>query len=182
MKNVTLFLVFLCTLTLLCTGAVWAANPDDNGAISKDKQLPKSGSLSSSGDMTAGGSAKVGLPWGSDTFSGANAPIGGSVFRTSPREWTMKLANNSKDTYSASVAVYQYDKNQRKIKTDNFSYTLKPGQTTQRAIGSAISSTVADLSLLSWKKIGGKTEKTPAAADSAAPTEGSEDHEGSRQE
>ena len=117
-------------------------------------ELPKSGSLSS----TVSGvydSRVVPGPWGGVDPSGeSSSPISGSVSRVSANKWVMKVFNNSDDTYSVNLAVHQFNLTGSKIKSDSFSYNLKPGESAQRDITSLAQTEQCSLDLVSWRKIG----------------------------
>lgn len=142
---------FLISLTLLLS--LWNTSvvaQEDTAPAAKKKQLPKSGSLSSSGTLGTGDHA-VGLPWGSDAIRGG-APVSGSVSKANEKQWTLKLFNNSKDTYDVNLSVMQFNERKVRVKTDHYSYKLGPRAKTQRQVSSAIGAAFAELSLDSWKK------------------------------
>lgn len=151
---------------LLCSASALAQAPDRAKDQAQKKELPKSGSLSSS--ITGGYQNRaVAEPWGGTDSQGENvAPISGSVFRNGPRDWKMTIFNNSDDTYSVSVEVAQYGSTGNKIKGDNFSYTLRPRGSEERLVTGNDKTKDAQLNLRSWRKIGG-SKPTPAAAQAA---------------
>ncbi len=117
-----------------------------------EKKLPKSGSLSISSSGTSA-SKNFPDPWGADNVVDSNsAPITGSVSKISPTNWVAKVFNNSDDTYSVSLAVYQYDRRNTKIKSDSFSYTLRPRESAERPISTSMNTEQCELDLLSWNK------------------------------
>lgn len=120
----------------------------------KEQELPKSGSLSST-ISGVHGSRNVPGPWGGSSARTEDkaAPISGSVSKVSAREWRARIFNNSEDTYSVNLAVHQFDRNDKKIKSDSFSYTLKPGQSVDRPISALATTEQCSLDLLSWKKL-----------------------------
>lgn len=124
-----------------------------NSKIEKKKKLPKSGILSSS---VSTGAVTNNIPqtWGSDSdTSGTEAPIAGSVSRMNPSSWQMKVFNQSKDTYSINVSVIQRDDRGSQVKTDSYSYTLKPGQNESRTVSAGNNSTNAVLELRSFTNL-----------------------------
>lgn len=118
----------------------------------KERKLPKSGVLGVYG--TAGpGSAKVDVPWGGvDTTGDKQAPLSGSVNKISADEWTVSVQNNSEDRYSANVTAKLMTDSGQVVKTQSYSLSLKPGETTQRSIRGAAAAKVGSLLLRNWKK------------------------------
>ncbi|RIL09229.1 MAG: hypothetical protein DCC75_07015 [Proteobacteria bacterium] len=125
-----------------------------------EANLPKSGVLSRS---VKGGyqSKDVNVPWGTEESPAKEtSPITGSVSKLSDKAWKMKLFNNSEEsTYSADVRVNQYNLRGVKIKSDYFSYTLKPGESTERDVSASASTVDSQLELVSWKNLTPKKEK-----------------------
>jgi hypothetical protein len=154
MKYIITFLFLL-----VITGRVNAEN-----VKSEEKVLPRSGSLSQT-ISGVHGSRAVSEPWGgTDTQGKDQPPISGSVSRISPTRWVMRIFNNSSDAYSVDLSVVQLNRQGNKIKSDSFSYSLKPGQTAERDIAASSLTEQCSLDLRSWKKLGGKPSGTPTAA------------------
>lgn len=131
----------------------------------KKKELPQSGVLSSTASTGYNQKSVAGL-WGDPYGRGseAGAPISGSVSRLSPKEWNMSVSNSSKDPYSVSLEVVQFDARGTRVKGDSFSYTLAPAQRIDRRIASAVNTVDCQLKLLQWKNLAPKKaneEKTP---------------------
>jgi hypothetical protein len=130
----------------------------------KEKDLPKSGNLSTS--VTSGAASST-FP---DPFGGVgiadedSAPITGSVSRIDEDTWRMRVFNNSQDVYSVNLGVKQRDDRGATVKTDNFSYTLKPGASAEQTIQSASGAMEADLDLRSYRKV----TKAKAAPEQAS--------------
>jgi len=144
--------IFLVVLTVFLASNCFAAKPAKEAqadAPKKKVELPKSGSLSTSGTF-GHGTNNANSSWGRGEADGA--PISGSVSRLSDREWKMVVVNQSKDKYQVDVSVKQYTQNGGTAKSDHFSYTLKPGEKTDRTVSSAFNSARAELSLDHWKK------------------------------
>lgn len=150
------------SVLLLVAGALPAAAENETKAEKKE-ELPKSGVLSRSG--TAGGGRKsttVAMPWGGvDQASQSTAPIAGSVSKISAREWKAFIVNNSEDTYEVDVRVVQLDKRGTQVKTDSFSYTLKPKQAVERMVAATFSTMDAQLMLERWKLLSAKKKEAP---------------------
>ncbi len=132
----------------------------------KKKELPSSGTLSQT--RTAGTSGSfVPAPWGDDVLSDEAPPIGGSVSRVGARDWVMKVVNNTKDTYTVSLELVQLGRGSKPLKSDYYSYTLKPEAKVERKFST--NQNVADcaLKLTKWKNVSKKkpaeSGKTPAA-------------------
>ncbi len=122
-------------------------------AAPKERELPKSGQLSTS---VTSGAATTTVPdpfGGIDVSDGEPAPITGSVSRIDAENWRMRVYNNSQDTYSVNLGVQQRDDTGMTIKTDNFSYTLKPGASAEQSIIAASGAMEADLNLRSYRKL-----------------------------
>lgn len=139
---------------------------NDSSEKKKKKELPNSGTLSETRNVGTSGSF-VPAPWGDDVLSEEEPPIGGSVSRLNAREWIMKVVNNTKDTYSVSLQLVQLARGSKPLKSDYYSYTLKPGASAERKF--TTNQTVVDcaLKLTKWKNLtkSKKTgaEKTPQA-------------------
>ena len=130
---------------------------------SQAKDLPKKGVLSVSG---GGGGQDYKIPgeWaGQDATTGDAPPVSGSVSRINKESWQVKMFNNSKDVYSASIAVIQYDEAVKQIKSDYFSITLKPGEKDVRTFSAAAGSKTAELNLQRWKNLTPHKKETPGA-------------------
>lgn len=156
---------------LLCLGAAGALAEGDKD---KSAEAPKSGVLSRTMD-TGYQSTNVDMPWGWEQegpegkVAGGEPPISGSVSKISAREWVMRVFNNSADAYSVNLRVQQRDTRGAVLKTDSFSYALKPGEGAERKISSYPNTADAQLSLVSWRKLSeGKKPAQAANPQSAA--------------
>jgi hypothetical protein len=150
-------------LASLLIVAVLCAVSSGAFAAPKEKELPKSGNLSTS-VMSGAATTEVPDPFGGvDLGDAESAPITGSVSRIDEDTWRMRVFNNSQDVYSVNLGVQQRDDTGRVIKTDNFSYTLKGGASAEQSITSASGAFEAALDLRSYRKL----TKTKAAPDSA---------------
>jgi hypothetical protein len=145
----------------------------------KKKELSMGGVLS---QTRSGGTAatEVDVPWGTDVLKEKPAPISGSVSRVGAREWVLRMFNNSEDTYSASVEVVQMARGGKRIKSDNYSYTLKAKQKAERKFSTNQQVTDCALNLTKWKNLTGDKKKkaaemkktvVPEAAAEIAPPE-----------
>ena len=134
----------------------------------KKRELTKSGVLAQTHSSGTTGTG-VEVPWGTDVLKDKPAPISGSVSRVGVRDWSMKLFNNSEDTYSASVEVVQMTRGGKRLKSDHYSYTLKAKQSAERKFSTNQSVTDCALNLTKWKNLSSKkAEKTPKADVGAA--------------
>jgi hypothetical protein len=131
----------------------------------KKKQLPSSGSLSTS-ISTGAVDRKIPDVWGG-VDSKDEAPIAGSVSRLNPSTWQMKVFNNSSDTYSANLGVVQRNSRGSVVKTDSFSYTLRPNQSESRTISAGLNATEAALDLRSFKNLSQKKRDAERARKSS---------------
>lgn len=135
----------------------------------KEKELPKSGNLSTS-VMSGAATTEVPDPFGGIDIDDAEAaPITGSVSRIDEDTWRMRVFNNSQDVYSVNLGVQQRDDTGRVIKTDNFSYTLKGGTSAERSIQSASGAFEAALDLRSYRKLSKPKVKGAPEGESQAP-------------
>ena len=141
----------------------------DEGQKAKKKDIPQTGVLS---QTHSGGTAatEVDVPWGTDVLNDKPAPISGSVSRVGARDWVLRLFNNSEDTYSTSVEVLQMARGGKRIKSDNFSYTLKAKQKAERKFSTTQQVTDCSLNLTKWKNLTGDKKKKAEAQKTVLPS------------
>jgi hypothetical protein len=153
-------------LTPACAEEVAEGGEKREGAAEPKKKLPKSGTLSAS--VSSGGATNA-IPgaWGADDngWNGA-APITGSVSRMNPSTWRMFVINESEDEYSVNLSVIQRDQRGTQVKSDSYSYTLKPKQSETRSVSSSTSAVSASLELRSFKNL---SEKKRAKSKNSQP-------------
>ena len=140
---------FISTCVVIATSSFGHADT----AKPKNTPLPKRGTLSVSG---GGGGQDYSIPgeWGgSDASTGDAPPVSGSVSRINKETWQVRMFNNSKDAYSANVAVIQTDDAFKQVKSDYFSVTLKPGEKDTRTFPAGAGSKSAELKLQGWKNL-----------------------------
>lgn len=132
------------------------------------KELTKSGVLS---QTRSGGTAatEVDVPWGTDVLKDKPAPISGSVSRVGPRDWMLRVFNNTEDTYSASLEVVQMARGGNRLKSDHYSYTLKPKQKVERKFSTLQTVTDCSLNLTKWKNLSGDKKKAAEMKKTAVP-------------
>ena len=121
-------------------------------AETAEKELPKSGSLSTS---SAGTSASRAVPdaWGGvDPQGKESAPITGSVSKQTPTKWIARVFNNTDETYTVNLVVNQFNRSNTKIKSDSFSYTLRGKQSAERDITALSTTEQCTLDLVNWTK------------------------------
>ena len=119
----------------------------------KKEELPQKGVLSTTVTKSYK-NAKLDIPWGStDAVGGGVSPITGSVSRFSEKEWLVKVFNNSDKRYSFNVKVTQYSDRGSQVKSDSFSYTLKPKESVDRKLSRSSGARDAQLSLEGWKAL-----------------------------
>jgi len=131
------------------------------------KELPQSGSLSSSRIGGGEGVAVEGAWGGVEPFAAEKNPITGSVSRRNVRDWIMKVFNNSEDTYRVTVAVVQLDKGNKKLKSNTYSYTLKGGESKEREFTARPGTEQCALELKNWKNL---TPPKPEGQEEGAAT------------
>ncbi|MCB0354881.1 MAG: hypothetical protein KDD64_15210 [Bdellovibrionales bacterium] len=175
MKTATRSLIPAFLASIFLFGApLFAADQKDE----PKRDLPKSGVLSG-GYIGGFEGASIEGPAGfedKDIYSEERAPITGSVSKQDSNYWNMKIFNNDEDdTYSVNLSVEQVDKRNSKIRSDNFSYTLKPQESQSRLIRSRPNTANMILKLSSWKRLGGKKKQEEGAAE-AAEESVAEDH------
>jgi len=133
---------------------------EDGEQEREEIDLPSAGTLFST--STGSTNRIVNAPWGGINSGGRiSAPITGSVSRTAPREWTVRVTNSSEDEYSVSLELVQYRTAGPRVTSDNFSYTLKPGQSVDRQVRAHINATEVDLNINRWSR-----REMPADPDS----------------
>ncbi len=147
------------TRKLIVTALLLAVPSLVSAQIEDPKRLPRSGNLSTS--LKAGSAmSTVPEPFGGDDISGDKLPpITGSVSRTGRDTWTMKVFNNTKDEYSVDLDVIQVNPRGATVKTDSFSYRLKPGESEQEKVSTGIGAMDAELNLRSWKNLSAQRRK-----------------------
>lgn len=156
----------LCAVCVMLSASLAYAAPD-----APKKELPRSGTLSGTSVSGTGGKS-VDAPWGSEDVINGGAPISGSVSKVSERQWNMRIFNNSEDTYSVDLEVAQLNERNTKVKSDHYSYTLRPKQTAERSISAYSNTKQCTLNLLSWKNLTEHkkdAEPTKTAATASAP-------------
>lgn len=126
-----------------------------------DKNLPKSGSLSST-FVTGQRVGSVPEPFGFDELNrNEESPITGSVSRMKAGEWQLKVFNNSRDdAYSVDVEVRQLNEALGVVKRDYFSYTLPPQGSKAQTISAAAGVKGAELNLSRWRNLTAKKKSS----------------------
>ncbi len=122
-----------------------SASPSASPTKDPLADLPKTGVLS---EVGTGGGGK-GIPtWTNESLDSdaVSAPVTGSISRKGQKDWNLAVANNTeKDSFSVTVRVYQLNKSNSTVKSDTFSYSLKPGAREDRTVagsGSAVGARV----------------------------------------
>ncbi len=132
--------------------------------IVSDKELPKTGNLSTS-SISGAASATFPDPFGAVDPSGKEeSPITGSVSRLTADEWVMKVFNNSKNAYSVIVDVVQRDDRGSEVRRDSYTYMLKPESSEQRKVPAGVGAKEAELNLRNWKDLTKKPARKAAEA------------------
>lgn len=133
-------------------------------------KLPKSGVIAST--LPAGGFGKKGYSTWTDTdIEGKKtAPISASVSRVDSKNWNLKVTNNSEeDTFSVSIKVDQVGKSGSSVKSDSFSYSLKPKESVDRPVVGAQNASGAQVVLENFKRLNSKAPSHKGGATSAVP-------------
>jgi hypothetical protein len=132
-----------------CLLALRGASADDGSP----KKLPKSGLLAST-SITGASNTVVTDAFGGEDLTGTDvAPITGSVSRKGSENFTFRVFNNTKDTYSFSVSLRQRDDNGSVVKYGSFSFSLKGGESDSRDVQRGFNASGADLTLDSYKNL-----------------------------
>lgn len=156
-RQIAASLFALCLSAFVCATA--------SAQLEDPSKLPSSGNLSTS--LKSGAAvAEIPEPFGGDDISGDRlAPITGSVSRATRDSWSMKVFNNTKDEYSVDVDVFQLNTSGQTVKTDSFSYNLKPGASEQEKLSAGIGARDAELNLRRWRNL--SEEKRKRAKENA---------------
>lgn len=118
----------------------------------KKEELPQKGVLSTTSTKRYAGT-EVSMPWGGTDQAGeTQPPISGSVSQASADVWLVKVVNSSDKHYSFDVKVSQYSEKGNAVKTDFFSYSLGPKESSERNLKKVGGATDAQLSLEGWKE------------------------------
>ena len=162
---------------IVCSTVATAAFVSSAEAQIQDpSKLPSSGNLSTSLKSGAA-SAEVPEPFGGDDISGDQlAPITGSVSRATRDSWSMKVFNNTQDEYSVDLDVFQLNMAGQTVKTDSYSYRLKPGSSEQEMISAGIGARDAELNLRHYRNL--SQEKRKRAEQEKAEDADSDDDSG----
>ncbi len=133
--------------------------------VRKDKELPKSGTLSAT--VQSGQAVNVAAePFGfDDNNAGAVAPLTGSVSRQGVGYWRARVFNNSQtDTYSAHVELLQRNERKVVVRRDAFTYTIGPKSEKSEVVSEGVGVRGAELNLLSYKNLTAQRAKREASA------------------
>lgn len=145
----------------------------DASGKKKKRELPATGVLSQTRSSGTAGNS-VPAPWGSDALDKSAPPITGSVSRLGKDEWAVRIFNNSEDTYSVSVEVVQMGRGSKRLKSDNYSYTLKGKAKAEREFKANQGVTDCVLKLTRWKNLTAKKKEASPSPTKAAGGEVSE--------
>jgi len=117
----------------------------------KKLNLPKSGELAALVLVEVG---VVGpIPWGSGKqVDSLKSPLLGSITQEEGN-WIVRISNTSKDRMlNASFELAQYNQNGQKVKSDPFSYSLRPQESVERPVRATSNVTRIILNLTDWKE------------------------------
>ncbi|MEY4668464.1 MAG: hypothetical protein RL518_1163 [Pseudomonadota bacterium] len=141
--------------------------------VKSDKELPKSGNLSTTFN-TGRAASTAPEPFGFDELRRDEvSPLTGSISRINPGEWQIRVFNNSKsDTYSVNVEALQLNESLRVVKRDVFTYTLSPNSSKQQSVTAAPGVKGAELNLDRFTNLTARRAKTiERATPQGTPTE-----------
>lgn len=150
-RNLLLY-PFFC---LLISASLFVHAETKIGEIEEDpdKDLPKSGMLSTTFSESVQNKS-VPLPWNKKgAAADAEAPIAGSVSKISDKQWKMLVINNTDDVFTVSVTARQLGSRGNSLKTDSYSLRLSPKSQAERMFSAVSNSSDAELELTSWKRI-----------------------------
>jgi len=132
--------------------------------VRKDKELPKSGTLSAT--VQSGQAVNVASePFGfDDNNAGAVSPLTGSVSRQGVGYWRARVFNNSqKDTYSVHVELLQRNERNVVVRRDAFTYTIGPKKEKSEVVPEGVGVRGAELNLVSYKNLTAQRAKRGGA-------------------
>ncbi len=143
----------LGAVVALAAGPLWAE-------VRKDKDLPKSGTLSST-SQSGQAVTVVSEPFGfDDNNAGAVSPITGSVSREGRSGWRTKVFNNSTtDSYSVRVEVLQRNDRRTVVRRDAYTYTIPPKSVKTELVPEGVGVRGAELNLSEYKNLTAQRSK-----------------------
>ena len=119
----------------------------------KPKKLPKSGLLAST-SISGAGNTIVTDTFGGEDLTGTDiAPITGSVSRLNEKTWSLKVFNNSDDTYSFSVDLIQKNDAGSVLSNSSYSFQLRARSSDSRQVQSVLNASGADLVLRTYRNL-----------------------------
>lgn len=126
-----------------------------------DEQLPESGLLATSSNLTGENERIEELPWGGLSLDseGEDNPLSGSIQRLSSTEYSYTIKNNTEDYYAANIKIVEFNKQNRKIKTNTVPVRLKAGEAVTRSQKVRPQTVNIELELSKWKRK--EKKKTP---------------------
>lgn len=114
-------------------------------------EMPESGTLARSSSTARGGGHNA--PAGGVSLDEeSSSPLSGSVRRVSNSEFEYTVSNSSEDKYSVSVALDQYNKSGKKLRTSRSQVYLSANQKVSRKLRVVPSVESIALQLVKWKK------------------------------
>lgn len=118
----------------------------------KKLNLPRSGEIASL-VITNQDNVDAPMPWGADKEIGnLNSPIMGSITQVG-ENWIVRITNSSEDrTLNANFDLQQYDSRGQKVRSDPFTYSLRPKESVERPVRAAMNITRVLLNLTDWKE------------------------------
>jgi hypothetical protein len=148
---------FITSIALLILFAVSQVTADEKEDKEK-KVYRKSGTLAAA-TTSRNGSVDA---WNDTDPSGKEKqPLDGSISKVGEGKWELRLFNNSEDPVQATAAVMQFDKLEKQIKRDVFSYTVPGKQSITQSVSGLATTSSCKLELLDWKSFA-KVEPTAA--------------------
>jgi hypothetical protein len=158
-------LLTLLTFLMLQIGTIEAEEKKE------ESSFPQTGTLASSNPGSKTNSVDV---WSDENAKDTSQapPISGSVSKVNGKDWIAKIFNNSDAPISANIAVVQLDKLNRKLNTQYFSVSLKPGESVDRKVNASSTTNQCYVELRGWKKKSVKSQKAEVA-ESSPPAESS---------
>ncbi len=161
----TRFSVLVPTIQLLAVLALQLASASAQSEVPTPPVKPtiaNSGSLSTTYRGGGSGGISVGNAFNDIGVSQGNPDgIGGSLSRLNSQELRAVIVNNTQETYSISLEAIQSGASNRKLKSDYFSATLKPGETYERLLRASPSFISGELRVRSTRQLSKTAESLP---------------------
>ncbi len=118
----------------------------------KKLNLPRTGEIASL-VITDQDNVDAPMPWGADNQIGdLGSPIMGSITHVG-ENWIVRITNSTDDrTLNASFNLKQFDSRGRTVRSEPFTYSLRPKESVERRVRAALRISRVTLDLTDWKE------------------------------